>query len=192
MELSELYKLSPGAKLRVKGTNTYVKIVEIDCEDSLQPLKIELVNADGDIFVDYSEFHDRVVTLDFDDNWWIYRSDSAAREKLDLSRTEFEEMTEDYIVATLDNLELVDQAEPDLDTAVSNMFILPSAEEMKQFATQYHLDQITPIIREAAKRGETSVNLKDDEVKGLENILESKGFTVQFFESTNRCIVSWM
>lgn len=191
MELSELYKLSPEAKLRVKGTNTYVKIVEIDYEDSLQPLKIELINADGDVFVDYSEFRDGLITLDFEDSWWIYRNDSVACDKLDLSKTEFEDMTEGYIVATLENLELAESAEPDLDTAVSNMFVLPSAEEMKQFVIQYRLDQITPIIREAAKRGETSVNLKDDEVKGIEKILESKGYQVQLFEPTNRCIISW-
>lgn len=191
MELSELYKLSSGAKLRIKGTNTYVKIVEIDCEDSLQPLKIGLISADGDVFVDYSEFHGGLIMLDFKDSWWIYRNDSVAQAKLDLSKTEFEDMTEGYIVATLENLELADQTKPDLDTAISNMFVLPSAEEMKQFATQYHLDQITPIIREAAKRGETSVNLNDDEVKGLEKILESKGYQVQLFEPTNRCIISW-
>ena len=54
-----------------------------------------------------------------------------------------------------------------LEDIVHDMFVLPTPEEMRQLVLQHQLDDVSQVIRDAAKRGETSVNLPEDQVDGV-------------------------
>lgn len=79
----------------------------------------------------------------------------------------------------------------ELEKIVHDMFVLPKPEEMRQLAMQHQLDDVSQVIRDAAKRGETSVNLPEDKVDGVGGALMAAGYQVYFTKHPQRCIISW-
>lgn len=79
----------------------------------------------------------------------------------------------------------------ELEDIVHDMFVLPTPEEMHRLAMQHQLDDISQVIRDAAKRGETSVNLPEDQVDGVAGALMAAGYQVYFTKHPQRCIISW-
>lgn len=81
--------------------------------------------------------------------------------------------------------------EEELRNIVHDMFVLPTPEEMRQLVMQHQLDDVSQVIRDAAKRGETSVNLPEDKVDGVGGALMAAGYQVYFTKHPQRCIISW-
>lgn len=81
--------------------------------------------------------------------------------------------------------------EEELRNIVHDMFVLPTPEEMRQLVMQHQLDDVSQVIRDAAKRGETSVNLPEDKVDGIGGALMAAGYQVYFTKHPQRCIISW-
>ena len=79
----------------------------------------------------------------------------------------------------------------ELEDIVHDMFVLPTPEEMRQLVMQHQLDDVSQVIRDAAKRGETSVNLPEDQVDGVAGALMAAGYQVYFTKHLQRCIISW-
>lgn len=79
----------------------------------------------------------------------------------------------------------------ELENIVHDMFVLPTPESMRQLVMQHQLDDISQVIRDAAKRGETSVNLPEDQVDGVAGALIAAGYQVYFTKHPQRCIISW-
>lgn len=79
----------------------------------------------------------------------------------------------------------------ELEDIVHDMFVLPTPEEMRQLVMQHQLDDVSQVIRDAAKRGETSVNLPEDQVDGVAGALMAAGYQVYFTKHPQRCIISW-
>ena len=79
----------------------------------------------------------------------------------------------------------------ELEDIVHDMFVLPTPESMRQLVMQHQLDDISQVIRDAAKRGETSVNLPEDQVDGIGGALIAAGYQVYFTKHPQRCIISW-
>lgn len=79
----------------------------------------------------------------------------------------------------------------ELEKIVHDMFVLPKPEEMRQLVMQHQIDDAFQIIRDAAKRGETSVNLPEDQVDGIGGALMAAGYQVYFTKHPQRCIISW-
>lgn len=79
----------------------------------------------------------------------------------------------------------------ELENIVHDMFVLPTPEEMRQLVMQHQLDDISQVIRDAAKRGETSVNLPEAQVDGVGGALMAVGYQVYFTKHPQRCIISW-
>lgn len=83
------------------------------------------------------------------------------------------------------------QEAEELYAIVHDMFVLPTPEEMRQLVMQHQLDDVSQVIRDAAKRGETSVNLPEDKVDGIGGALMAAGYQVCFTKHPQRCIISW-
>ena len=81
--------------------------------------------------------------------------------------------------------------EEELRNIVHDMFVLPTPGEMRQLVMQHQLDDVSQVIRDAAKRGETSVNLPEDKVDGIGGALMAAGYQVYFTKHPQRCIISW-
>ena len=81
--------------------------------------------------------------------------------------------------------------EEELRNIVHDMFVLPTPEVMRQLVMQHQLDDVSQVIRDAAKRGETSVNLPEDKVDGIGGALMAAGYQVYFTKHPQRCIISW-
>ena len=81
--------------------------------------------------------------------------------------------------------------EEELRNIVHDMFVLPTPEEMRQLVMQHQLDEVSQVIRDAAKRGESSVNLPEDKVDGIGGALMAAGYQVYFTKHPQRCIISW-
>lgn len=79
----------------------------------------------------------------------------------------------------------------ELENIVHDMFVLPTPEEMRQLVLQHQLDDVSQVIRDAAKRGETSVNLPEDKVDGVAGALMAAGYQVYFTKHPQRCIINW-
>lgn len=79
----------------------------------------------------------------------------------------------------------------ELEKIVHDMFVLPKPEEMRQLVMQHQLDDVSQVIRDAAKRGESSVNLPEDQVDGVAGALMAAGYRVYFTKHPQRCIISW-
>ena len=79
----------------------------------------------------------------------------------------------------------------ELEEIVYDMFVLPTPEEMRRLVMQHQLDDISQVIRDAAKRGESSVNLPEDQVDGVAGALMAAGYQVYFTKHPQRCIISW-
>ena len=79
----------------------------------------------------------------------------------------------------------------ELEDIVHDMFVLPTPEEMRQLVMQHQIDGISQVIRDAAKRGEASVNLPEDQVDGVAGALIAAGYQVYFTKHPQRCIISW-
>lgn len=79
----------------------------------------------------------------------------------------------------------------ELRNIVHDMFVLPTPEEMRQLVMQHQLDDVSQVIRDAAKRGEASVNLPEDQVDGVAGALMAAGYQVYFTKHPQRCIISW-
>lgn len=79
----------------------------------------------------------------------------------------------------------------ELENIVHDMFVLPTPESMRQLAIQHQLDDVSQVIRDAAKRGETSVNLPEDQVDGVAGALMAAGYQVYFTKHPQRCIINW-
>ena len=78
-----------------------------------------------------------------------------------------------------------------LRNIVHDMFVLPTPESMCQLVMQHQLDDVFQVIRDAAKRGEASVNLPEDQVDGVAGALMAAGYQVYFTKHPQRCIISW-
>lgn len=79
----------------------------------------------------------------------------------------------------------------ELENIVHDMFVLPTPESMRQLVIQHQIDGVAQVIRDAAKRGETSVNLPEDQVDGVAGALMAAGYQVYFTKHPQRCIISW-
>ena len=81
--------------------------------------------------------------------------------------------------------------EEELRNIVHDMFVLPTPEEMRHLVMQHQIDDVFQIIRDAAFRGESSVNLPEAQVDGIGGALMAAGYQVYFIKHPQRCIISW-
>lgn len=97
--------------------------------------------------------------------------------------------------ATADNrshlqTKAVEEAE-ELYDIVHDMFVLPKPEEMRLLVKQHQLDDVFQVIRDAARRGETEVNLPQGDIDGIGGVLIAAGYQVYFTGHPQRCYVRW-
>lgn len=83
------------------------------------------------------------------------------------------------------------QESQSLENKIHEMFELPTPEELRRLAIQFHLDDVVQIIKDAARRGGTSVNLPMEQVEEVKDVLISAGYKVEPFNPTNRCVIGW-
>lgn len=84
----------------------------------------------------------------------------------------------------------VEEAE-ELYDIVHDMFMLPKPEEMRLLVKQHQLDDVFQVIRDAARRGESEVNLPQGDIDGIGGILIAAGYQVYFTDHPQRCYVRW-
>lgn len=84
----------------------------------------------------------------------------------------------------------VEEAE-ELYDIVHDMFVLPKPEEMRLLVKQHQLDDVFQVIRDAARRGESEVNLPQGDIDGIGGILIAAGYQVYFTGHPQRCYVRW-
>ena len=119
MTFQELYNLSLGTKLHLKGTNAFFVLDDVDYGDKNYPLSVRLVETDKPVFVGYDSSWDEEEIIKpnaneneyYEPSYWIYANKTVMRERADLTRTQFEKMTKDYYIITMRDLEVVEATE---------------------------------------------------------------------------------
>ena len=129
MKFQELQNLKLGTKLRLKGTNAYFRVASIDIDDNEVPLCVCLIETDKPLFVSYDSEWEQEEIIDVDANdkyydpeYWIFANKTVMREEAELTRSQFENMTKDYYIITMRDLEIVEEVEDSEASDLCNDF----------------------------------------------------------------------
>lgn len=189
MTFEELYKLSLGTKLHLKGTNAYFVLDDVDYGDKDYPLSVRLIETDKTVFVSYDGALDEEEIIEpdanedcyFEPSYWVYANKTVMRERAELTRAQFEKMTKDYYIITMRDLEVVEvveetetrgssPAQPSFADEVAEHFsnesgVLPIA-AARQFVNDFNSRKVTiqlinAAIARAAQDGKQNIRLAD-------------------------------
>ena len=129
MTFQELQNIELGTKLRLKGTNAYLRVVTVDLDDNEVPLCVSLIETDKPLFVSYDSDWDQKEIIEIDANdkyynpeYWIFANKTVMREEAELTRSQFEKMTKDYYIITMRDLEIVEEVEASEASDLCNDF----------------------------------------------------------------------
>lgn len=201
MRLRELYKLEIGDKLSLKGTNMVFEINYFDSSDPECPVMVTLLRGNASAVHNFMGEDPMMVIPN--DPIWVYSNKKTLFDNANFTESELKSELEGCVFLTVRNLEVYKRPQELQESYESNtteeiqeskihqMFELPSPEELRKLAIQFHLDDISRIIKDAARRGETSVNLPDKMVEMVSDVLVSAGYRVEPFKPSNRCIIGW-
>ena len=194
------------------------EVMEIDRMDDDLPVCLKLVKHIATFAVPGNEFEVMEPSQGFlDSEFWVDRELAPAqKEEFSVACIDVESLslfvgepktpkTADEVIKNVKHASLKASADDgrnfkqskackeaeELEKIVHDMFVLPTPEEMRQLVMQHQLDDVSQVIRDAAKRGETSVNLPEDKVDGIGGALMAAGYQVYFTKHPQRCIISW-
>lgn len=129
MTFQELQNIESGTKLHLKGTNAYFRVVTIDINDNEVPLCVSLIETDKPLFVSYDGEWEQEEIIEVDANdkyynpeYWIFANKTVMREEAELTRSQFENMTKDYYIITMRDLEIVEEVEDSEASDLCNDF----------------------------------------------------------------------
>lgn len=115
MTFQELQNIRVGTILRLKGTKVHFEVTDTDPTDRIKPLSVSLVTADKPVFVGYDANWDEMqlvepeeVTWSTKPEYWILANKTVMREEAELTRSQFENMTKNFHILTMRDLEVVD------------------------------------------------------------------------------------
>ena len=118
MTFQELQNIELGTILRLKGTNAYFRVATIDLDDNEVPLCVSLIETDKPLFVSYDNDWEQEEIIEIDANdkyndpeYWIFANKTVMREEAGLTRSQFENMTKNFHVLTMRDLEVVEAVE---------------------------------------------------------------------------------
>lgn len=185
MTFQEFQKLELGTKLRLKGTNAYFEVADIDIGDSKVPLSVTLVETDKPVFVSYDTDwnHKEIIEIDANDEYyepeyWIYANKTVMREEAELTRTQFEKMTEDYYIITMRDLEVVEAVE---DIITMRDLEVVEVEEDIGARLDEHIDPRDLIYRPISQRGSSPAKpVEDDTESGVLPATAARQFVNNF------------
>lgn len=116
MTFQELQNIRVGTILRLKGTKVHFEVTDTDPTDRIKPLSVSLVTADKPVFVGYDANWDEMqlvepeeVTWSTKPEYWIFANKTVMREEAELTRSQFENMTKNFHILTMRDLEVVEQ-----------------------------------------------------------------------------------
>lgn len=190
------------------------EVMEIDRMDDDLPVCLKLVKHIATFAVPGNEFEVMEPGQGFlDSEFWVDRELAPAqKEEFEVPCIDVESLslfvgapkTTEEVIKNVKHASLKSSADnrnfkqskacaeaEELEKIVHDMFVLPKPEEMRQLVMQHQIDDAFQIIRDAAKRGETSVNLPEDQVDGIGGALMAAGYQVYFTKHPQRCIISW-
>lgn len=184
------------------------EVIEIDRMDDDLPVCLKLVRHIAAFAVPENEFEVMEPGQGFvDSDFWIERELTKDQkddfnvpcidvESLRILGTEAEQKSSGRKTGEVaDNrshlqTKAVEEAE-ELYDIVHDMFVLPKPEEMRLLVKQHQLDDVFQVIRDAARRGESEVNLPQGDIDGIGGILIAAGYQVYFTGHPQRCYVRW-
>lgn len=118
MTFQELQNIRVGTILRLKGTKVHFEVTNTDLMDRVKPLCVSLVKADKSVFVGYNSSWDEILLAEPDEatwstkpEYWIFANKTVMREEADLTRSQFENMTKNFHILTMRDLEVVEAVE---------------------------------------------------------------------------------
>jgi len=117
MKLAEVHDLEIGTKVRLKGTNAIFTVGQIDRIDDERPVYLRLISSSKPVLAQLYVGGDHTVLYPskHGEEAWIFNNKTLMREDVGYSRSEFDKATQDYYVATVRDLELVDVLEETTD-----------------------------------------------------------------------------
>lgn len=192
MTFQELQNIRVGTILRLKGTKVHFEVTDTDPTDRIKPLSVSLVTADKPVFVSYDANRDEMqfvepeeVTWSTKPEYWIFTNKTVMREEAELTRPQFENMTKNFHILTMRDLEVVDTiaereetrgstptkpAKPTFAEDVAEFIrseygVLPNA-AARQFVNDFNSRKVTiqlinAAIARAAQDGKQVINLAD-------------------------------
>lgn len=213
MTFQELQNIELGTKLHLKGSNAYFEVADFDYNDNEVPLSVRLIKTDKPLFVGYDSDWDQKEIIEINANdeyyepeYWIFANKTVMREEAELTRTQFENMTKDYYIITMRDLEIVEEVEveeirtcgsspakPTFADEVAEKFseesgVLPIA-ATRQFVNDFNSRKVTiqlinAAIARAAQDGKHIIRL-DDEVnhqvsEEIKDLYRQAGYHVAF------------
>ena len=188
MKLTELRNLEIGTEVRLKGTNAIFEVRRIDQIDDFRPVYLRLVRSDKPVITKFYVGGDHTILYPGKcrEEAWIFNNKNQMREDVGYSRSEFEKACEDYHVATVRDLEVVDvletiegldehidprdlisrgssPAKPVEDNAESGVLPIAAA---RQFVNDFNSRKVTiqlinAAIARTAQDGKQVINLAD-------------------------------
>lgn len=118
MTFQELQNIRVGTILRLKGTKVHFEVTNTDLMDRVKPLCVSLVKADKSVFVGYNSSWDEILLAEPDEatwstkpEYWIFANKTVMRKEADLTRSQFENMTKNFHILTMRDLEVVEAVE---------------------------------------------------------------------------------
>lgn len=184
---NELPEFTVGDTVKFKDGNCVLEIVEIDPRCDKLNYKVKILETDKKtIYFPLDNIYD------VGDEYWILNNNASKY----ANHSDYYHITADRLVKVQASRGSQESYEPNTteeiqESKIHQMFELPTPEELRKLAIQFHLDDISRIIKDAARRGETSVNLPDEMVEKVSEVLISAGYKVDYFKPTNRCIIGW-
>ena len=170
MKFQELQNIEYSTKLRLKGTNAYFRVASVDLDDNEVPLCVSLIETDKLLFVRYDSDWEQaeIIEIDandkcFDPEYWIFANKTVMREEAGLTRTQFENMTKDYYIITMRDLEVV-EVEEDIGARLDE-----------------HIDPRDLICRPISQRGSSPAKpVEDNTESGVLPIAAARQFVNDF------------
>lgn len=204
MTFQELQNIRVGTILRLKGTKVHFEVTDTDLMDRVKPLCVSLVKADKSVFVGYNSSWDEILLAEPDEatwstkpEYWIFANKTVMREEADLTRSQFENMTKNFHILTMRDLEVVEAVEetetrgyspakPVEDNTESGVLPIAAA---RQFVNDFNSRKVTiqlinAAIARAAQAGKRIIRL--DEVvdhqvsEEIKDLYRQAGYHVAF------------
>ena len=124
MKLAELYNLEIGAKVRLKGTNTTFEVRQVDFIDDERPVFLRLISSDKPVLTKLYVGGDHTIIYPskHGEEAWIFNNKTLMSEDVGYSRGEFEKACEGYHVATMRDLEIVEEVDDSEASDLCNDF----------------------------------------------------------------------
>ena len=188
MTFQELRNIRIGTILRLKETKVHFEVTDTDSTDHVKPLCVSLVKADKSVFVGYNYSWDEILLAEPDEatwstkpEYWIFANKTVMREEADLTRSQFENMTKNFHILTMRDLEVVEAvevsencgsspAQPTFADEVTEHFIKESGVlpivAARQFVNDFNSRKVTiqlinAAIARAAQDGKQNIRLAD-------------------------------